>query len=245
MAALIISSVSWNSTTPALRYIAEAIAAWSTSVPVCEETATEPSRVRPGLDGQDRLVRRDLRRHLEKRRGVLEALGLHHDRPRALVLAVVVEDLRHRQVALVAVGAVHAVAQPDVVQVQLEHLAHAAALGDDRDVARLHRHEGEVGVDRDLGVGVLDALGVGPEDAHAVLVGQLDHLALALDALLADLLEPGAVHDAELDALLPALLDDLRDQRGLDRDVDQVDLVRHVEHRLEALEAADVRAPWG
>ena len=49
MAALIIWCVSVNCTTPALRNIAVAMAAWSTSVPVCEETATEPSRVRPAL----------------------------------------------------------------------------------------------------------------------------------------------------------------------------------------------------
>jgi hypothetical protein len=42
-------SVSWNSTTPAFSYIADAMRAWSTSVPVCEETATDPSRVRPAL----------------------------------------------------------------------------------------------------------------------------------------------------------------------------------------------------
>jgi hypothetical protein len=133
-------------------------------------------------------------------------------------------------------------AEADVVEVQLEHLAHAAALGDDRDVARLHRHEGEVGVDGDLGIGVLDALRVRTEEAHAVAVGQLDHLALAFDALLADLLETGGVDDGELDAFLAALLDDSRHQVVPDRDVDQVDHVRHVEHRLESLERADVTA---
>jgi hypothetical protein len=134
------------------------------------------------------------------------------------------------------------VAEADVVEVELEHLAHAAALGDDRDVARLHRHEGEVGVDRNLGIGVLDALRIGPEEAHAVAVGQLDHLAFSFDALLTNLLEAGGVDDGELDALLAALLDDRRHQVVPDRDVDQVDHVRHVEHRLEGLERPDVAA---
>ncbi len=48
-AALIISSVSVNWMTPAFPNIARAIMAWSTRVPVCDDTATEPSRVRPAL----------------------------------------------------------------------------------------------------------------------------------------------------------------------------------------------------
>ena len=54
--ALIISSVFVNSTTPAFRNMAVARAAWSTRVPVCEETATDPSRVRPALIAKIGLV---------------------------------------------------------------------------------------------------------------------------------------------------------------------------------------------
>ena len=49
MAALIIWWVSVNCTTPALRYMASAMVTWSTSAPVCEDTANEPSLVRPAL----------------------------------------------------------------------------------------------------------------------------------------------------------------------------------------------------
>jgi hypothetical protein len=195
----------------------------------------------PGLERQDRRLRRDLRSHLEELLGVLEAFDLDHDRARALVLAVVLQDLGHRQIRLVPVRAVHAVADADVVQVQLQHLAAPAALRHDRDPARLHRDERDVRVDRDLGVGVLDALRVRAEDADAVLVRGLHHLLLQGQALLADLLEARGVHDRELDALLPELVHEARQELRRDRDVHEVDLVRHVEHGLEAFHAHDAR----
>ena len=124
---------------------------------------------------------------------------------------------------------------------KLQGLPHPTALGDDRDVSRAHGNEGEVGVDRDLRVGILDALRIGSVDPHAVLMGNLDDLFLERDTLSSDLLKPRRVHYGELDPFLAAVFEHKWNQRVLYRYVDEVDFTRHVGDRCDSSRPAGAK----
>ena len=92
--------------------------------------------------------------------------------------------------------------------------------------------------------GVHDAQAVGADDADAVAAGCLEDLALELDALGPDLLEPGADDDHALDAGLAALLDEAGGGLGRGHDDGEVDRLPDRADRRVGLDAQD-RGPGG
>ena len=194
-----------------------------------------------GLDHHHRFDLGGLLQHIDQLVAVLDALDVHQDNP-----AVLVGGQVPQQVGLVEIGLVahrDDGRQPDVFHRRFaDHgQPQGAALGDDGHVARQHLPGAEGGVDRRHG-GV-DAEDIGSQDAHAVIPGDLDDLALLLD--IAHLGEPRGDQHQKFNPFAAAVLHRLENMFGRDGQHGHVhrsvDLVQRGIHRqAEDLAAARV-----
>ncbi|OSY45120.1 hypothetical protein BG653_03525 [Streptomyces platensis] len=103
--------------------------------------------------------------------------------------------------------------------------ADGAGLGEQADVAGAGHPRGERGVQPDVGSGVDQAEGVGPDQPHTVRPGLPEQGALPLPAVRARLGVPGGQHQHALDPVLAAVADRLGDAVRGDGDDGEVDRV--------------------
>jgi hypothetical protein len=147
----------------------------------------------------------------------------------------VFDDLRDGDIAGVAVAGVLPNADAQLGDALMDDLAHAAALGDDGDMAGRRSGECEIAIGADGRIGVDDSLAVRAEDANARLAGHRNQSAFQGRSFVADLPETGRVDDDGFDALGGAVLDTSRHQRVLDDDVGHVHRVGRLQDRWVGL----------
>jgi len=209
-----------------------------------QRTRMAGDRARAGLghaalQHQDWLLAADLARHTHELRPLGHALnvGQHHARLR--VICPVEHQVGLADVGLVAQADEAAEAQVLGSQrpVQDRRLERAG-LRHERDVALRRRPGGEGGVQRRVRVN--DAQAVRPDDANAVLLGDLDDFLLALGPFDAGFAEPGADDHHRLDALLPTLTQRRRHRVVGDHDHSQIGRLRQAQHRVIRLVAGNL-----
>ena len=193
---------------------------------------------------QDRFFLGNPGSHFEKSSRVLEGFDVGHDDACVLILTIIIDDFIHAHVSFVPETRVHPYPLADPVEMDLECLSHASALGHDRDIPRKHGYKGEIGIDRDLRIRILNSLGVGAVNAHAVLVGDCDDLPLQLESLLAHFFEASRVNDGKLDPFFPAVLEDIGNESVFDRNIHQVDFIGNLRDRCIGFKAFDVFRLW-
>ena len=173
-----------------------------------------------GFQGKDGFFGCDTAGDLQETGRILQRLDVHHDHFCPVILTVIIDDFVHADISLVAETGVHTDTHSDIVQMEFQRFSDSTALGNDGDVAGRHRHEGEISIDRNLRIRILNTLGVGPVDTHPVFVSDLDNLPLQFETLLTDFFKTGCVDDGKFNTFLPALFENMRYDGVLDRNVD-------------------------
>ncbi len=194
----------------------------------------------PSLHGQDRLFRCHFLHRLHERPWIPETLDVQYDDPRPLVLAVIPNDLRDRDITGVAVGGIQARSDPHLRESLVDHLSHAAAESDDRDEPRVGFGEREVAVGAHVGIRIDDPLAIRAEDPDAVLPGYGQAVLLDGCPFGADFGEATAVEDDKLDPFLPTIVNGLGHESGRDDHVYDIHISGNIQNRGIRFDAPDL-----
>ena len=162
---------------------------------MCEEAARVPALDRPALTATIGLDALDAARDAVELAGVPEGLEIQEDHVGGLVLFPPGQEVVPADVALVAHRDEARNADAAGARFSEDGDAEATGLGSESESASGREVGREGGVHRHVGIGVDDAKAVGPDNPHAIGVGQAHDLALQAGAVGASLREARCHHD--------------------------------------------------